>query len=107
MAHRLAPAAAADLDEIWSYLVEQSSDVDVARRFVAAITARFYLLAAHPEYLLAAHPELGRARNEFGTGIRSHAVGNYIIFYRIENDEVLIQRVLHGRRDLGPLLRDR
>jgi plasmid stabilization system protein ParE len=42
---------------------------------------------------------MGRARPEFGIGVRSVAVANYVIYYRQEGNDVLIARVLHGRRD--------
>ena len=43
-------------------------------------------------------PGMGRARPEFGPGVRSFAVENYVIYYRQE-DDVLIARILLGRRD--------
>ena len=48
--------------------------------------------------LLAEQPRMGRARPEFGAGVRSFAVENYVIYYRHDGD-VLIARILHGRRD--------
>jgi len=48
--------------------------------------------------LLAEQPGMGRARPEFGPGVRSFAVENFVIYYRQE-DDVLIARILHGRRD--------
>lgn len=56
MAHRLSPEAEAELDDIWWYIVQSGSSVDVARRLVALITERFHLLAAFPH--------LGRARDD-------------------------------------------
>lgn len=41
---------------------------------------------------------MGRLRPELGSGVRSFVVENYVIYYRHE-DDVLIARVLHGRRD--------
>lgn len=41
---------------------------------------------------------MGRLRPEFGEGVRSFAVENYVVYYRHEGD-VLVARVLHGRRD--------
>jgi hypothetical protein len=41
---------------------------------------------------------MGRLRPEFGEGVRSFTVENYVIYYRHERD-VLVPRVLHGRRD--------
>ena len=54
--------------------------------------------------MLAAFPYVGRARDDaFGPGCRSVAVGEYVIIYYVENVEVLILRVVHGRRDLEAL----
>jgi len=41
---------------------------------------------------------MGRSRPEFGEGVRSLIVENYVIYYRHDGD-LLIARVLHGRRD--------
>ena len=40
----------------------------------------------------------------FGTGSRSLAVGEYVVVYCVENEDVLILRVVHGKRDLESLL---
>lgn len=96
MAHRVSPRAEADLDDIWVYVARESSSMDVATRLIDSITGRFSLLAAFPF--------LGRDRAaDLGNGIRSFAVGEYIIIYLVEQDDVLVLRVVHGRRDLGGL----
>jgi toxin ParE1/3/4 len=96
MAHRLTAQAEADLDQIWSYIVEESGNIEIARRQIAAITDRFCLLANHPQ--------LGRARDfDLGSGRRSYPVDRYVIIYRIEGADVLILRVAHGSRDIEAL----
>jgi toxin ParE1/3/4 len=96
MAHRVAPQAAADLDDIWYYVAKDSGSIEIANRLIDAITRRFLLLAGHPY--------LGRARDdEFGAGSRSFPVGEYVIVYCVENGDVLILRVAHGRRDIEAL----
>jgi toxin ParE1/3/4 len=93
MAHRLAPQAEADLDDIWLYVAKESGSIEIADRLIDSITHRFFLLANHPY--------LGRARDEdFGAGTRSFPVGNYVIVYCVEDRAVLILRVAYGRRDL-------
>ncbi|MFD2183895.1 type II toxin-antitoxin system RelE/ParE family toxin [Rhodoplanes azumiensis] len=37
-------------------------------------------------------------------GIRRRTHGNYLIFYRIEDDEVQVLHVLHGARDYTSIL---
>ena len=39
----------------------------------------------------------------FGPGSRSFALGDYVIVYCVEADDVLILRVAHGQRDLEAL----
>jgi toxin ParE1/3/4 len=95
MAYRLTQDAEADLDEIWGHLAEESGDPAIAQHWVESVAERFEILATYPR--------LGRARNDLRRGLRSNAVGNYLIFYRIVIGDVLILRVLHGRRDVGAL----
>lgn len=96
MAHHLAPQAAADLDDIWYYVAIESGSVEIADRLIDSITERFFLLAGHPY--------LGRPRDDdFGIGLRSFAVGEYVIVYLVEDKDVLVLRVVHGRRDLEEL----
>ncbi|MDO9707022.1 type II toxin-antitoxin system RelE/ParE family toxin [Paracraurococcus lichenis] len=54
---------------------------------------------------LAARPRMHRPRLEFGDGIRVAPHGATLIFYAERAEGlVVIERVLHGSRDLGPLL---
>ena len=97
MAHRVAPRAEADLDDIWFYVAKESASMDVATRLIDSIASRFHFLAPFPQ--------AGRARDEdFGAGLRSIAVGEYVIVYCVEGADVFILRVVHGRRDLEALL---
>lgn len=45
-------------------------------------------------------PGIGRKRDELARGIRSSTVAEYIVFYRMLDDELEIIHVLHGRRHL-------
>jgi toxin ParE1/3/4 len=97
MSHRVAPEAEADLDDIWCYIARKSGSLEIADRFTEFLSDRFYLLANHPY--------IGRRRDhELRPGLRSFPVRDYIILYRIEEDDVLILRILHGSRDIKALL---
>ena len=91
MASRLTSKAKGDLSDIWSYVAEESGNFDIARREIGSILQRFDFLSSHPY--------AGRARNDLRTGMRSFPVGQYVIFYRLVLPDVLILRVMHGRRD--------
>ena len=90
MPYRLSYLAEQDLEEIWSYVAEDTT-ATTADRLIDDIIRRFDLLAEQPG--------MGRARPELGPGVRSFAVENYVIYYRQEGDDVLIARILHGRHD--------
>ena len=89
MAHRVARRATDDLDEIWYYVATENG-----KRRDCQPPGRF-----HREPLLSSrHPHLGRRRDDdLGVGSRSFPVGEYVIVYCVENEDVLILRVVHGR----------
>jgi len=96
MAHRVAPRAERDLDDIWHYVANESGSIEIANRLIDSITDQFFFLAGFPY--------LGRSRDEdFGVGYRSFAVGEYVIVYCLDAEDVLILRVTHGRRDIEAL----
>ena len=96
MAHRIAPRAETDLDDIWLYVAKESSSIEIANRLIDTITDRFVVLGRFPY--------IGRSREEdFGPGCRSMPVGGYVIVYCVEDGDALILRVVHGRRELAAL----
>jgi toxin ParE1/3/4 len=97
MAHRLAPQVDSELDDIWYYTARESGSLDIADRLIQSITDRFFLLACHPH--------AGRSRDDdLRTGLRSFPVGEYVIIYRVEGQDVLILHVVRGSRDIDTLL---
>jgi toxin ParE1/3/4 len=96
MAHRVAPSAERDLDDLWYFVAKEAGSVEIANRLIDSITNRLVLLASFPY--------MGRSRDEdFGVGCRSVSVGEYVIVYCLEAEDVLILRVVHGHRDLDTL----
>jgi toxin ParE1/3/4 len=96
MGHVRSPQADSDLDSIWYYVASESGSVEAADRLVDSITERFLLLAHYPN--------IGRRRDEdLRAGLRTFPVGEYIVIYRVQDEDVLILRVLHGSRDTEAL----
>ncbi|MBC8166152.1 MAG: type II toxin-antitoxin system RelE/ParE family toxin [Bryobacteraceae bacterium] len=97
MTHRLTTAAETQLDEIWLYIARETGNLSIADRTVDSITERFCLLARYPH--------LGRRRDhDLRSGLRSFPVGEFIVIYRTEGEEVLILSVLRGSRNIAALL---
>jgi toxin ParE1/3/4 len=97
MGHIRTSQAGSDIDVIWYYVATKSGSLEVADRLIDSITDRFFLLAKYPN--------LGRARDEdLRAGLRSFPAGEYIIIYRIQDEDVVILRVLRASRDIEALL---
>ncbi|MGV8075350.1 MAG: type II toxin-antitoxin system RelE/ParE family toxin [Syntrophobacteraceae bacterium] len=87
------PSAKTDLVEIWDYIADDSEAL--ADAFVDLIDKKLLMFASNPG--------MGRARDDLVEGLRSFAVGRYVIFYRPIPKGLEIVRVLHGSRDIDPL----
>ena len=88
------PKALRDLAEIWAYIAEDSPrQADI---FAAAVNREIRELARRPL--------IGRARPELFADLRSLPFGRYVIFYLPRKSGIEVVRVLHGARDLEPLL---
>ena len=98
MGHRLAPQAKADLEDLAYYVFVESHSLDIADRLIESISERFLLLGTHPR--------AGRRRDDLRLGLRTFPVADYLVLYRVEGNDVLIQRVVRGSRDLAPLLHE-
>jgi toxin ParE1/3/4 len=94
---RVSPEATDEIDSIWLYIARESGSADIATRVTDSITHRLALLTRYPY--------IGRRRNDLRPGLRSFAVGDYVVIYRVEGpDTVFILHVLHGSRDIAGLL---
>jgi toxin ParE1/3/4 len=97
MGHRLSPLARADVDQIAYYTSVESGSLETADRLLESIYQRFLLLGRYPQ--------AGRRRDDLRPGLRVFPSGQYLILYRVEGNDVLIQRVVRGSRDLAGLFR--
>ena len=87
---RFSPEGEADLTAIADYIARD--DVDQARRFIDGLEQS---CAGLTDY-----PESGTPRPELAPDLRSKPHGRYVIFYTPVDDEVRIERILHGARDV-------
>lgn len=49
--------------------------------------------------LLAQHPLIGRERSDLREGFRTWLHRGYLIYYEIEEGDVLVNRIIHGSAD--------
>jgi plasmid stabilization system protein ParE len=95
----LAPQAAFDLFEIWDYIKEQTSVV-AADRVESAIREKMAFLAGTPG---AGH----RRKDLTEEDVKFFAAYSYLIVYRPETEPLQVASILHGRRDVEQILKDR
>jgi toxin ParE1/3/4 len=87
----LSPLAEADLETIWRYTVENWS-VSQAETYHADILSAFEGLASGLK--------VGR-HADIREGYFKYAVGSHIIYYRQQDTEIVIIRILHQRMDVS------
>ena len=93
---RLSPLVPADLEEIVDYIAQNSPRH--AARVLRLLRARMKEIAKQPQ--------IYRLRPEIGAETRLATVGNYVILFRIRQNVIRIERILHGSRDLIDILEE-
>jgi plasmid stabilization system protein ParE len=87
-----------DLTHQYRWFLDQAG-VEVAERFLHSFDSSVSRLAKLPSL-----GRIRRFRSPLLAGIRSWAVGGsfrfYLVFYRATDNELSIERVIHGGRDL-------
>ena|ERR1035438_1957055 len=91
---RVSPLVPLNLEEIADYIAQDSPRHAV--RMLRLLRARMKEVAKQPQ--------IYRLRPEIGADARLATVGNYVILFRIRQNAVRIERVVHGSRELAPML---
>ena len=87
--------AAADLDEIWDYIAQDS--LDAADRWIERLFETFEGLAQTPR--------MGHSRKDLTAyPVLFWPVGAYLVIYRLRQPYIEIVAVTHGGRDVPALL---
>jgi toxin ParE1/3/4 len=89
------PKARLDLLDIGDYIAKDSRAN--ARRFVGKLVDQCVRIGEAP----LGYP----SRQELAADLRVAPLGSYLIFFRVVDSAVRIERVLHGARDLPAVLR--
>ena len=95
----LAPQAAQDLVEIWQYIKDQSS-VAMADRVDSVIRDRIIFLSQRSA---AGH----RRKDLTNENVKFFSVYPYLIAYRPDTKPLQVVSILHGRRDVEQILKNR
>ena len=88
------PKSRQDLLDIGDYIAKDSRAN--ARRFVGKLIEQCKRIGNAP----LGYP----GREDLAPGLRMAALGSYVIFFRVSDSKVRIERVLHGARNLPAVL---
>ena len=95
---KLSAAAKADLQETRRYISTVLSNPSASKQTLKRITTQLHTLEQFPEagtpILLPGSP----------VAYRYLVCGSYMAFYHVHNEEVMVERILYGRRDYLPCL---
>jgi plasmid stabilization system protein ParE len=91
------PLAENDLAEITEYL-EQNS-IDTVNNFLEILEKRFDEISVFPESY-----HLSNDRFLAEKGYRLIPIGNYLVFYVIQPEQIQIRRILFGRKNYADFL---
>ena len=83
-----------DLDAIWDLYLDEYQNVDAAVKIIDSITDDIDQLANFPEL----GPPLSSIA-DVESKYRFLVTGNYLSFYRIDGEDVSIDRILYGSRE--------
>ena len=94
----LSAAAKADLQDTRRYISSVLTNPSASRQTLKRITTQLHMLEQFPEsgtpILIPGSP----------VAYRYLVCGSYMAFYHIHNEEVIVDRVLYGRRDYLSIL---
>ena len=82
------------LDEIYNYVLSVSNDDDTAKKYINGLIDKTEILKKHAF--------VGRKLvllDNIITQYRYIKYKEYLIFYRVDNDKVYIDRILHSKKD--------
>jgi toxin ParE1/3/4 len=96
---RINPIALEDLIEIKKYFENELDNPSSANKIIEKIIKRYESLKDYP--LMGADLRL---KIGIKTDYRFLTSGNYLIFYKCENEYVSVYRILYGKRDYLKLL---
>lgn len=96
---KFSPEALKDLDEIYDHIANVLKRSDAADNTVNKILDKTDLLSDNPEVGIQLFFE-----NDLFSGYRYMVLDNYLAFYRITTESVLVDRVIYGKRDYIKIL---
>lgn len=95
MNYVLSQLAIDDIDSIWEFTVQNWS-IKQAEKYYKSIIGTIKLICKNPE--------IGNSISEVKENHKRKNVGSHMILYKLQNDVIYIDRILHQRMDIDTQL---
>lgn len=83
-----------DLDEMKQYITIETGDEEIAVNNILSILSSIDRLQDFPELGVEVN-QIAKVKLKY----RYLITNNYMVFYRINGNEIFVDRILHGKRD--------
>ena len=93
------PAAQEDMEQIFSYISEKLYNPTAAIKQIEDFENALDNVCLFPQSCPLTENEYVKDRT-----LRKLVVNNYIVFYRVKNEEIQVVRVIYGMRDYAKIL---
>jgi toxin ParE1/3/4 len=88
---KLTPMAQSDMESIFMYGFIHFGE-EIAHNYVKKMDDAFNYLRSY---------DIGLSRKELGEDICTLPVGKHVVFFRTDEDDIIVIRILHHSRDFG------
>jgi len=95
----LSAEARQDLKSIQNYIAEEQESPQTALKVIEKILDKIENLLSFPDTGTLLSPKVN-----FPTNYRYTRAAGYLIFYRHENNQILVDRIIHGKRNYITIL---
>lgn len=96
--YRFRPAARDDLEDIWDYTLHEWS-IEQAISYTDELENAIELICDSPT--------MCRERIEYDPPVRIHLHGEHLIVYVVNDDEIIVIRILHSAMDVDSQLSEK
>lgn len=89
--YKISKLATSDLEDIWLYTLSTWSRSQADKYYHSMIKSI---------ELICTHPQIGKSLDEIKKGHRYFHSGQHMIIYKVNNDMIFIDRILHQSMDI-------
>ncbi len=96
LTYEISNLAKQDLEDVWEYTFENWS---------RSQADKYYHILVKEFDVICKNPEIGKSIDHVKPGHRTRGIKSHLIVYKIQSEKIWIDRILHVKIDIDPILR--